>query len=64
MLGGIVQDDDREVREEYPGQREPLPLPAGQLRAVLADRRGQPGGKGRGPLAVRTKVPRWDFSGG
>ena len=38
MLGGLVQDEDREVGEQGPGQRQPLTLAAGQPGAVFTDR--------------------------
>lgn len=37
--GGLVQQDDRGVFQERPGDRDPLPLAAGELGAVFADGR-------------------------
>ena len=51
MLGGLVEDDDREVGQQHPGQGEPLPLAAGQPGAVLADRGVQARGQAVGPVA-------------
>ena len=66
--GRLVQDDDRRVPQDRPGDRDPLPLPAGQVRAALADVRvepvRQPGGElvhqrqPRGPPHVPVPRPR------
>jgi hypothetical protein len=37
--GRLVEDQQRRVREQGPGQGEPLPLAAGDGRAVRADKR-------------------------
>ena len=38
VLGRLVEHQHREVGEQRPGHHEPLPLPAGEPPAVLADR--------------------------
>ncbi len=50
VLGRLVEDEDREVGQQRPGQREPAALAAGQRPAVLADRRLQPGRQGVDPV--------------
>ena len=49
VLGRLVEDDDRPVGEEHPGQRDPLALPARHRGAVLADERVEPVGEARHP---------------
>ena len=39
LAGGFVEDEDRRVAEDGPGDGDPLPLPAGERRPVLADDR-------------------------
>jgi hypothetical protein len=39
LAGGFVEDEDRGVTQDRPGDREALLLPAGQRRAMLADLR-------------------------
>ena len=36
--GRLVEDQDRGLGDQCPGDRDPLPLPAGQVVAVLVDR--------------------------
>ncbi len=40
VRGGLVEQQQRRVLEERPGQRDPLPLARGQPRAALPQRRG------------------------
>ena len=37
--GGVVQDQHPGIGDHRPGQRQPLPLPAGQRQAAFADHR-------------------------
>jgi hypothetical protein len=39
---GLVAEQDRDLGEQRPCEREPLALPAGEGAAVLADRSGEP----------------------
>lgn len=46
----LIEDDDRKVGEQHPGEGEPLPLPSRQLGTVLADRGVKPGGQTVDPV--------------
>ena len=43
--GRLVEQQDRRVAQERPGDRHPLPLPAGEVRAARPDARRQPLGQ-------------------
>ena len=49
VLGGLVEHEHGEVGEQRAGQRQPLPLAAGEPRPVLADEGVEPVGQRRRP---------------
>jgi hypothetical protein len=50
VLGRFVEDEDPGICQQRPGEGEPLPLPAGQAGAVLADGRAEVPGERADPV--------------
>ena len=56
LAGGFVEDQDRRVAEDRPGQGDPLPLAAGEAAAHRADDRVVAVGQ------VRSSMKRWAWA--